>query len=137
MDETDIKYAQAISLLRDFKKAITQFIDELIKQFPTESDLVIMRIFIHDQIETIFLMNQFIKFVYPHKKLIQERDDRFFLEKEDIFGNIDSSKIVHFKKLWKSSNLDKDDKEVIWNWFEHFIKFCENYINIFDPSKAN
>ncbi len=40
-----------ILILKDFKKNLTAFIDELIVQFPSEEELIVLRIFFNDQVD--------------------------------------------------------------------------------------
>ena len=47
-----------IQILIQFKKSIISFIDELIEAFPTEPDLIILRIFIKDQISIENVINK-------------------------------------------------------------------------------
>ena len=62
----------------------------------------------------------------PCTKMIKERNENFFLE-SNIFDSISKTKVVHFKKLWRSKSLDDDDKKVIWQWFDSFIFLSEKY----------
>lgn len=115
-------------ILHRFKKVIIQFIDELIELFPKESDLIIMRVFFGDQIPVKTIADSFVQHVLPHKEMISSRNEKFFLdEQNNIFGMIDSGKVVHFKRLWTSKNLDNDDKNAIWSYFDIFIKLIEAY----------
>ena len=34
-----------------------------------------------------------------------------------------------FQRIWNSSELDNDDKEVMWQWMNMFMKLCENHYN--------
>lgn len=110
-----------------FKKSLVQFMDELIDLFPQESDLVVMRVFLDTQIEVKELMEQFVKFVVPHKNLIQTRNDSFFLENDDIFGTVDMGKVLHCKTIWSTGQLDKEDKQAMWKWFDLFLQLAEKY----------
>jgi hypothetical protein len=114
-------------LLRLFKDSIIRFIDELIEIMPSEEDLVHMRIFLSIHVGTEQLMNQFCKFVLPHKKLIESRNDAFFIERDDLFGTIEQGKVIHCKKIWCSGQLDEENKNVIWKWFDHFMKLATDY----------
>ena len=118
-------------ILQEFKNNLITFFDELIDQFPTEADLVIIRIFLKDQIpidEVINIFNNTInKDDQKFKKMIKDRNENFFLE-SNIFDSISKTKIVHFKKLWRSNSLDDDDKQIIWKWIDSFVYLGEKYI---------
>ena len=117
-----------VRTLRDFKNNLIQFLDELIEQFPTETDFIIGRVFLKDRISSEVMMNGFIKEVVPLKKMILERDEKFFLESNiSLFNGFDKNKVNHFKTLWRSSLLDEDDREIMWQWFSTFLLLAEQY----------
>lgn len=117
-----------MSILAQFKTHVINFLDELIEQFPTEADLVIGRVFIKDQIPAENVMTAFIVEILPYKEEIKNRDDTLFLEgKMNFLQNVSQTKANHFKKIWKSSALDHNDRDVIWKWFDILIYFVEQY----------
>jgi hypothetical protein len=122
-------------ILNRFRRAYIQFIDELREQFPQETDLIMMRVFFADQVPTVDVANAFILHVLPHKATIEARDEKFFLEHNNLFGMFDAGKVVHFKNLWTSKNLDSDDREVIWKWFDLFCKLVESYKKTLNQSQ--
>ncbi len=118
-------------ILQEFKNNLITFFDELIDQFPTEADLVIIRIFLKDQIPIDEVINIFINTINKDgqrfKKMIKDRNENFFLE-SNIFDSISKTKVVHFKKLWRSNSLDDDDKKIIWKWIDSFVYLGEKYV---------
>ena len=125
MSETDI--------LIEFKNTLISFFDELIDQFPNEGDLIIVRIFLKDQIPIKDIMDIFLlklnKDDQQLKKMVKERNETFFLD-HNIFDAFGRSKINHFKKIWRSGNLDVEDKLVIWKWVDLFIHISDKYVKI-------
>jgi hypothetical protein len=123
-----------LEIIKQFKNTLISFLDELINQFPEEGDLVIIRIFLKDQIPVKNVINYFLHKILPLKKMITERNEDFFLNHCNIFDTIESSekknKINHFKKLWRSPSLDESDKKVVWDWFDSFILLVEKYQTI-------
>ena len=122
MSETEV--------LTEFKTQLIAFFDELIGQFPLEKDLVVVRLFLANQIPIHDVMN-----IFNHKinrndqelrKMVKERNEVFFLE-HNIFDNLEKEKISHFKKLWRSGLLDVEDKIVLWNWIDAFIYLGDKY----------
>ena len=113
-----------IQILIQFKKSIISFIDELIEAFPTEPDLIILR---------IFVINKFIYILTKDdKKLtndIRDRNESVFLE-NDIFQTLAKTKALNFKKLWLSDNLDEEDKNTIWNWVDSFVVLSNRYAKL-------
>lgn len=122
-----------IEILNEFKNNLITFFDELIDQFPLEGDLVIVRIFLKDQIpiEDIILIfiNNITKDDYKFKKMIKERNEVFFLE-SNVFDTISKTKSMHFKRLWRSESLDEDDKKIIWKWIDSFVYLSDKYIKL-------
>jgi len=116
-----------VDILKRFKNGYMQFINELLEQFPHETDLIIIRVFFEDQVPVSVVADSFIQHVLPHKHMIDKREDKFFLENNHIFGMLDTGKVLHFKKLWTSPQLDVDDKNAIWNWFDVFCALVEAY----------
>lgn len=120
-----------IEILKKFKDTVISFLDELISQFPEEADLVIFRIFLKDRVPIVEVIKYFVRKVLPLKKMIEDRDEDFFLNHctlmEDINNQNTKGKINHFKKLWRSETLDDEDKEVVWQWFDIFVTLSEKY----------
>lgn len=122
-------------VLKEFKTQILTFIDELITQFPKEGDLVILRVFIDNQIEIKSVMDGFIYKISSNnnklRDMIKQRNDTFFIE-HDVFNNdkVNVEKVRHFKKIWLSGQLDNDDKDVIWSWIDAFVYLADKYVNL-------
>ena len=114
-------------ILSQFKKQIIKFLDEMVEQFPNEGDFVVMRILIKDQYSINDVMNNFIQQVLPLKQMVKDRNDKFFLENNILFEDLDSTKVNHFKTVWRSDSLDDDDRQAMWLWFDLFIKLAEKY----------
>ena len=63
-----------IQILKIFKDQFITFLDELIAQFPREPDLVIVRIFMKDQVPIADIMCHIVQQILPHEKKIKSRD---------------------------------------------------------------
>lgn len=116
-----------VEILAEFKKQLVNFFDELIDQFPSESDLIVIRIFLKDQVPITDVISYFIREVLPLKDMVRTKNEDFFLKNNILFGQLDKNKVNHFKRLWRSEQLDNDDKAVIWTWFASFISLTERY----------
>ena len=116
-------------VLIEFKTQLVSFFDELISQVPQEGDLVVLRLFVTNQMPIQTIMNIFIQKINTNdqelRKMVKDRNECFFLE-HTIFENVCKEKIIRFKKLWRSG-LDMEDKEVIWNWIDAFIYLGDKY----------
>lgn len=115
-------------ILISFRDAIVSFLDELIEQFPNEGDLIVMRIFLKDQIEIVSVMEIFCSNLaaddFMLKQMIIDRNEVFFLE-HNIFDFLGKGKVNRFKNMWIA--LHEDDKKIVWNWFDTFIHYSEKY----------
>jgi hypothetical protein len=118
-----------MEVLNEFKTQLILFFDELIDQFPEEGDLVVARLFISNQVCIDDLMNDFNHHINKDdqclKKMIKERREDFFLEHNLFDSHRDS--LNHFKKIWRSGHLDKEDKKVIWSWVDTFVFLSDKY----------
>lgn len=114
-------------ILIDFKTNLVNFLDELIEQFPEEGDLVVLRIFLNDQVPIADIMNTFVNKLLPLKETVKRRDESFFLNNNILFEKLNKDKVNHFKTLWTSPKLDTDDRKVIWSWYDLFISIAEKY----------
>jgi len=120
-------------ILLEFKSQLINFFDELINQFPSEGDLVVIRLFLTNQIPIRDVMNNFNYQLNKDnrilKTMIKNRDEQFFLD-NNLFELKGSSrdKVSHFKKLWRSGVLDDEDKQVMWKWVDSFVYLSDKYI---------
>jgi len=119
-----------LQILVEFKNALVNFFDELIEQFPDEGDLVMVRIFINDQVPIADVMSVFISRLLPLKDIVMKRDVNFFLgpSASSLFEKIDKGKVNYFKIFWQSDRLDDTDRLQIWKWYDYFIIISEKYL---------
>jgi hypothetical protein len=119
-----------LQILSQFKNSLISFFDELIELFPEESDLIMIRIFLKDQIPIMEVMNilnfNINKNDAKLKIQMEQHNEQFFLENNFLDG-IDKNKVLHFKKLWKSPRLDSEDKAMIWKWIDSFLIMINKY----------
>lgn len=120
------KLEQQISIMNAFKENMTDFFDELIQQYPQEQDLLIMRFFLSEQIPMETLMSQFIRFVLPLRDAVTNRDESFFLERDNIFGSSPKDKVIQFKNLYLG--MGKEDRLVLFVWFDSFVAIADQYV---------
>lgn len=122
-----------IDILREFKDNLISFFDELIDQFPQEGDLIMLRIFLKDQIPIQDVINAFNVVINRDeqklRKMVKEKNEVFFLE-HNVFDFAGKDKVNHFKRLWRSGRLDTEDKKVIWHWVESFIYIGDKYSKV-------
>jgi hypothetical protein len=114
-------------LLLKFKDTLISFLDELIEQFPQEGDIAIARIFIKDQFPIEVIAKFFITKLLPHKDLVNQKNEKFFIENDVLFSSLRSDKVMYFKKLWTSTQLNNEDKDVIFAWFKTLLEIIDKY----------
>ena len=123
-----------LHVLQEFKNGLISFVDELIDQFPKEGDLIMIRIFLKDQIPIEQVINTFNNSINKDnnklRKMIKERNELFFLENNVFDTSVSKNKILHFNKLWRSGRLDDDDKNVFWKWVDSFVYIGDKYMKI-------
>jgi len=119
-----------ILILKDFKKNLTAFIDELIVQFPTEEDLILLRIYFNDQVDIKKVLETFTHYLnkdeHKLKEDIKERNDSFLIENL-TFDYLGNPKLIQFKKIWRSPRVDQEDKKIIWKWIDGFVYLSDKY----------
>jgi hypothetical protein len=127
-----------IEILIQLKTQMVSFLDELIETFPNEPDFVIFRIFVNDRLPIEDIMKYIVNNLCPMGDMVKARNEDFFLKNNILFDQLDetdSSKVNHFKNLWMSKRVDKEDKEVIWRWFQSFIFLGNKYAEIKNLNK--
>ena len=128
MDENDT--------LNKFQHGLITFFDQLINQFPEVGEIVMARIYIKDQCDISEMMDLFIHQLNRSdeklRKMIKERNESFFLQ-NNIFDAFNKNNIVRFKKLWRSK-LDSENKVVVWDWIDSFVKLADRYIKCKEKS---
>lgn len=113
-------------ILHDFKKSLILFLDELVETFPKESDFILLRILVKDQLPVQIIMDSFIEDIAHVRKQIVNKDDDFFIKGNTVFSKI--GKEDTFRKLWTSSEMSHENKQETWKWFEQFVLFAEKYL---------
>jgi hypothetical protein len=117
-----------IQVLTEFKNNLVQFFDALIDLFPHESDFVLLRILIKDQVPVQEVMNVFITNLLPYKQAIKARDEKVLLSLSFLPEGVDKNKVGGtLKRIWLNRDLDDDNRAVIWQWMNIFVMLVERY----------
>lgn len=117
-------------ILDIFQKQIIRFIEDLQGFFPNMPELVVAKAYFSHGVGAEKIMNGFIKHILPLKKQISDRDENFFLERDDIFGSLPKTqigKVGYFKELFRSGQMSTESKENAWKYFDVFICLAEKY----------
>lgn len=118
-----------IEILLLYKNNMLEFLDNLIELCPEESELIMFRILLENQIPIEDAISNMAKVMIPLKEVILKKDERFFLDENDIFGKAKQDKVIKWKQVWVKKNLNKSDRDAIWKWIDLFLKLCEMYVN--------
>jgi hypothetical protein len=116
-----------LDILKIYKKKLIEFLDALIERFNTEGDLVVLKIFLEEQIPIDDVVKILSTRLIPAKDMILSRDEKFFIEGTDIFSGVSNSTVSYCKDIWLSPGMTKDDKDMIWNWFKLLVILSEKY----------
>lgn len=114
-------------LINKFHSCFLQFIDEFIEQFPTETNLHIIRAMVADVQTSYTLIESYVENILPSKDLIKARDEAFFLDESSGFSNLIDKNLLSLRNLWTCGTLDIDDKNTVWKWFDVFTMLAEKY----------
>jgi hypothetical protein len=120
-------------LMYEFRNQLINFLDELIEQFPEESDLYIIRIFLKDQVPVYDVLGRYIRDLLPLKNEVNQRNENFFLENDILYmeSGVALNKVNHFRQLWLSEKLDDNDREMIWRWMDLLNNIGSQYFKKF------
>ncbi len=108
------------------RTTIIDFNNDLIEQFPDKAEFMQFRLIL-EATPISNICGACVKFILPHYDLIKKRDEKYFLDENDIFGKISKDKVSQFKKIWTSKKLDKDSKNAIWEWFNLIADQTKKY----------
>jgi len=115
-------------LLRD---QMVDLFDDLNSVAPRISEFVLARMYFDQEIAPKVLMERFIKFVYPYRLEIQNRDEAFFLTNNAFVKMMNFDKagkyVDFFRELWQSQMFTKSDREAIWDHLNAMIDTCQQY----------
>ena len=119
-----------LDILKLFKTNLIKFLDALIEQFPSEGDLAVLRVFLSEQIPIEDVLIVFSNRLLPYKQMIINKDEKFFVEGDDVFKGVSSDTVSYCKNIWLSEKITVEDKEQIWKWFKLVVNLSEKYINL-------
>jgi hypothetical protein len=122
---------QKLRLMHEFRAQLINLLDELIDQFPEETDLLLIRIFMRDQIPVSDVLGRYIRDLLPLKQQIEQKDSAFFIQNSVLYSQIADNKVNHFKNLWLSNKLDDTDRDIIWQWMALLTKIADQYYQNF------
>lgn len=101
------------------KMQIIGFLDDLIDQFPTDHDIIIMRIIVScNHISVVKIIEEFKRYTDNEYEWFDTiNKNTFFTTTTDV--NI-YSKICYYRTLWNNNEIDINTKHTISKWFDVF-----------------
>jgi hypothetical protein len=72
------------------------------------------------------VMDYFVYKILPSRLQIKNRNEGFFMEHPTLFESLEKQSVNHFKRLWLSQ-IDEENKLVIWKWVDTFIFLADKY----------
>lgn len=109
------------------KEQVLNLLNDLIQICPEEKDIIWLRLYFQIK-SSDEIMKGFNEWVYPWKKEILSKDEKFFTQNNTIFGPLPEEKVKHFKKLLCNQYIfNQDNKDILWEYFQLFINLIDKY----------
>ena len=118
-----------MDLLKSLKQELLLFIDsieDICSEYNISTDEVIYVQVLFRAMSEEQIMYHITKRILPWKKQIVERNESFFYKNKKIFGELPEDKVNYFSDLI-TKTFSQDDKNEIWDFFDTFITFAEEY----------
>jgi hypothetical protein len=121
-----------MSVKQTFLNQIDNFLDEvkIISNNNTEIMIFCEQYNLLKSVNSKLIVEYFIKFVYPFKEKIRDKDESFFLQgggQEDLNDKSGLKLRDTLTNLW-ANKLDQDKKEIIWKYLLVFCLLGEKYV---------
>jgi hypothetical protein len=112
-------------------KQFLRFIKDICDIFPDEGTFFAIKFYLENAVNAKTVMKNYINFVYTWEKEISERNEKFFMENENIFGDVPSHikrNKDYIKDLWRSPKLLAADRILLWEYFDTFNSLARQYL---------
>lgn len=113
-----------------FLKQIEDFTEEMINIFPEVKSLQVFKTQyeIFKSMNSTLILENFIKYVLPHKEKILKEDEAFFLNgggQDNVKGELMKFANV-MADIWMNK-MSEDNKAIAWKYFKVFVILSEKY----------
>lgn len=105
----------------EFRTALLNFINDLVDQFPEESDLKSAQLIVSNILSEKLIYDMFVTHFYTYKDKIVTENEEFFLNNDSVFNMVNGKQLLQLKNIWLSDNLDASDKEAIWAHLKYLL----------------
>ena len=105
------------------KTNVMTFGDELLRKFPNEPDLILLKL-LFSQMPEQYLMSRFKEHVIPLKSKIINKDETFFLDDDGFISILpEEARDSNLRGLLR--DLPPEEKNTLWKWFNVFLRLIE------------
>ena len=117
-------------MLGAFNNVLSKFIEDLIVIFPEENDFRVFKngFFLLKKTNPRKVLNLFIYYYQNNKEKIDNKDDKFFLDKDtESLAETDDNYIIKIMDKLKIYwiNLSDTNKQTVWKYLNTLIKISE------------
>jgi len=121
-------------LLVIFRDQLLLFTDELLEIFQNEPKLILIRVYIENNLVVEDAVIKFAKALNGPSNLdqmIKKRNEEFFLNYDmmKLNNSADTDSANFMLQLWKDDRLEDDDKTTIWSWVDLFVNIAQSYVS--------
>jgi hypothetical protein len=114
-----------------FLKQIEDFTEEMINIFPEIKSLQVFKTQyeVFKSMNSTLIIENFIKYVLPHKDKILKEDEAFFLNgggQENVKGELMKFANV-MADIWMNK-MSEENKQIAWKYFKVFVILSEKYM---------
>ncbi len=114
-----------------FLKQIEDFTEEMINVFPEVKSLQVFKTQyeVFKSMNSTLIIENFIKYVLPHKDKILKEDEAFFLNgggQENVKGELMKFANV-MADIWMNK-MSEENKQIAWKYFKVFVILSEKYM---------
>ncbi|ALH07007.1 hypothetical protein PMV_309 [Port-miou virus] len=118
------------NLCTALKQQVNGMLDDLRDVFEDEpekkADVLLVKIFFSN-IPPEKLMQHFVAYVLPHENRIKKREEKFFIDNTDLWKGLPEGKVRMVSEMWVTGRLSKDDKQMMWDYFDCFIELSKTW----------
>lgn len=128
------KNMNSSELLVIFRDQLLLFTDELLEIFQNEPKLILIRVYIENNLVVEDAVRKFAKALNGPddlEQMIKNRNEDFFLNYDmmKLNNNTDTDSANFMLELWKDDRLENDDKTTIWSWVDLFVNIAKSYVS--------
>lgn len=128
--------------LKRFNQQLENLLNDLIALFPDNKNIKVYRekYLLAKGMNPQLVLLIFLKYIYPYKQYIVDKNEEFFLS-DNLISSVSSNSDIQkesdsdtdyiltqalgMKKLWQM--MEDREKEIMWQYFKVLAVLCERY----------